>query len=220
MLYHFEPQIKELSMPKQKKWSSGKELSQFEIDNFGHIFLNEEGPIHRTRRPHSSTLEWIPVNLNDERLVDVYMFEDVLNELIFCAKQERSIALLTGEFFSDPSDYDPKFYIEISGYRNLFPCTSAMDYAMYLKNNMSILSEQRRRSRILGVCHLLPERCELTLEDVVLQRTFFPAPFTVAFRVASDETSPQCLEIDGEGDMYEIGFTILRPGVPAESSGV
>lgn len=195
-------------------------------------------PSLKKERPRSSDNLWVRFVEPDEGMpegeeklslggldqtaeAEIYLFHDVLEELIFAAhalkNKNDAFGLLCGGLFEDAvgeeahgGDKKQKKaleYVEISAFREIFPVRESLDYAAFLRRDKSLL-HTTDYGRVTGIVCLSDAQHCLSLEDVFLMRTYFNLPWQVMLFISGDGTAA-CYRMNEEGMMYRTGFYIV-----------
>ncbi|MCL2326134.1 MAG: hypothetical protein FWC40_06545 [Proteobacteria bacterium] len=167
------------------------------------------GPRPKAKRVSGTRLEVRFQGPETARELDVFVFSDVLDELVFSAVSRRAAGILTGQWYlSDKPEDTPHDFIEVAAFRDIYPVDNSLDYATYLRRNRGLLRSQAQE-RVLGVVHMMPDETPVFLEDIFLQRTYFNLPFHIAMFVFGDGSPSRCFAMTDEGHMFEIGFYVV-----------
>lgn len=176
------------------------------------------------KTPARSFKDWPLTSLFENKKASdavVYLFGDVREELVFAASKldenKMSFGLLCGGLFEDDvSDANNSSnvkskqsveYIEISAFRDIFPVSESLDYAVFLRRDKSLLNTTDYGC-VTGMVCLTRNRHVLTLEDVFLMRTYFNLPWQV-FLLISGDGEVACYRMDDDGLLNQMGFYVV-----------
>ncbi len=156
----------------------------------------------------------IVVNLHgtgNNRRVEVYIFQDVVDELLFTAQKLESAGILCGSWCvceQTRSDDEPKEFVEITSYRDVYPIKNSLQYAAMLRRSLSV-TDSTDFGNVLGVVLLSTSTRSVKLEDVLLMRTYFNLTYQVCFLVDAEKSSLRCYYLTESGQFEETGFYIV-----------
>lgn len=160
---------------------------------------------------------------SNERRCDVFIFEDVFDELSFAAKSGRACGLLLGQInaYENPNDatrFCPTnaetvsdAFNEIVAFRDIYPVENTLDYAVTLRKRRTAFREDES-GQVVGLVQLRPHKEELCFEDVMLQRSYFNHPYQVALFVYADGSQAEAYALTSDSTVVEIGFYVVNIG--------
>ena len=159
----------------------------------------------------------------------VFLFEDVLEELIFYAKKKNAFGLLTGNGYlepeagsddkmdkvdetpsqdAEPLERDEPDYIEITAFKDVYPVENPLDYAGYLRKVRNF-RENGTDLLCLGVVCLADTAAEITLESLLLQRSYFDMPYQIYLIVSAKDASLKAYRLDKKLEFVETGIDVV-----------
>lgn len=151
----------------------------------------------------------------------VYIFSDVLEELLFNAQKRSAHALLSGSAYIRPdASPDPaqtpataeKSHILVSAFSDLYPTHDPLDYADYLRRTKNFRNANTASLAPLGVAHLSPAPVPLMLEDLFLQRTYFANPGQITLFINAPHAAPDVYMLDVEtSQFFKTGYFVISP---------
>ena len=141
--------------------------------------------------------------------VDVFLFQDVVDELLRTAQKANCYGLLCGNWcLCENLEDSPREFIEITSYRDAYPMRTGFDYVALLRRNLN-LTDITDAGTVLGLVMLRPTLRETTLEEVFLMRTYFNQTFHVGFVISAEDASVKCYRLSENGQLVEIGYNIV-----------
>ncbi len=169
-------------------------------------------PIQK-KSPPATTDEILVTHLGPEQPRRIYLFADVLEELIYHASQRKAHGMLTGHRYLPQDTPEPGSevfpYIEITAFKEIYPAEDAIEYAHHLRK-MRDFRDADDGEIILGTVSMAAEMPELMLEDLLVQRTYFADADQVLLFVSADKKPPKVFRLDPDTDMLtEAGLEIV-----------
>ena len=180
--------------------------------------------IPRKRAPQPSPGITVTHRGPDDAFAPVFLYADVLEELAFHASRRRAFGLLSGCGYLYPlapptpdkdsatpadasSDPDIPDYVEVTAFRDIFPCEDALDYAGYLRR---IHEFRDVRGDVVGVVCLVPEPRHFVYEDLLMFRTYFADPWKIFLMVFGNGTAPAAFRMAGnEVVPVQVGYNLI-----------
>ena len=99
-------------------------------------------------------------------------------------------------------------YVEITAFRDVFSTSDALDYAGYLRRIRNFRTSDTDEV-VLGAVAMGQGVSELSLEDLMLQRSYFARPYQVALFVDSDQEAPCLYWLDEDGNFVRTGYFVV-----------
>lgn len=155
------------------------------------------------------------------RPVHVYLYGDLLEELHYNATLRAARGLLMGNVYTAPAENtaaepsekktdDKKTdYIVVSSFRDTYPVDQALDYAGYLRR-LKNYTNNGSAQPILGTVFMSPEPIALSLEDLMLQRSYFASPHQIALYIEGSNACPRVFMLDDDSKFIETGYFIIH----------
>jgi len=143
--------------------------------------------------------------------VDIFIFQDVVDELLFAAQKMDSAGILCGSWCiceQPKHDDEPREYIEIASYRDVYPMKNGLQYAAMLRRSLGVTNSTEMGS-VLGLALLSAATRPVSFEDVLLMRTYFNLTYQVCFMVDADKSALSCYYLTESGQFEETGFYIV-----------
>ena len=190
---------------------------------------NEEGMKfdYKSKPCDEKSLQIIHVGTHDG--MTVFLYADVLEELIFYAKDKDAFGLLMGNAYLDNAflsekkadnsdsvppeketdcEVDIPDFVEITAFKDVYPVSDALDYADHLRK-MRNFRDTESESLCLGAVCLTSKAVDITLECLYLLRTYFDVPSQVLLFVSADGTKPRAYQLGKNMALIEIGLEIV-----------
>lgn len=196
--------------------------------------------IVKGKKPISASSKLKVTHVGPEQAYRLYLFSDVLEELTYYASQKNAWGLLSGQFYALPVDKThsndekmdkpspesssdaakvdnqpadlpiPPDYVEITAFRDIYPCCDALDYASYLRKMRNFRSAEDCPD--VGPVCLMQQKREPMLEDLLLARSYFAAKNQAIFFISADNACPRAFVLDESLDHFEeVGIDIVSP---------
>jgi hypothetical protein len=180
----------------------------------------------------------------------IYLFSDVLEELVFNAHQRSARGMLLGRIYAypkldkvsagvDKKDLEskvwgessevkkgnlekgqkkPQMYMEIAAFKDIYPTEDALDYGMYLRRHRDFRTDDGEILVLGSVC-MTPKLHELTLEDLLFQRTYCAEAYQIALFVSADGRDARIFVLDEMLHAFvEVGYRLVCSKSDVETS--
>lgn len=159
----------------------------------------------------------------------VFLYADVIEELLFYAKTKDAFGLLMGSGCLDKTkesasgdaepdkasagdspyaDADVPDFIEITAFKDIYPVGDALDYADHLRK-MRNFRDTESETLCLGAVCLTREKVDLSLECLFLLRSYFDLPTQILLFVSTDRAVPRAYQLNRQLELVEIGIDIV-----------
>ncbi|MFA5625735.1 MAG: hypothetical protein WC966_11890 [Bradymonadales bacterium] len=184
--------------------------AQSKEEAFMDAMLQKLTPIIRLAPKESERLSVRAWGDISDDVCHVYLYSDVLEELVFAA--QRGIAqscLLTGLWYIDEAQRHE--FVEIDGFRELIPVEDSVEFSHYLRKNRALLRSDDQE-RVTGACHIRPHsKGLLSAADALCHRSFFNYSYQISFIL--DAQNDRCCTylIDSQERLRDCALFVLSP---------
>ena len=165
------------------------------------------------KSPPVTTDKILVTHIGPEQPRRIYLFADVLEELVYHASQRNAHGMLTGRRYLPQEEPEPGSevfpYIEITAFNEIYPAEDAIEYAHHLRK-MRDFRDTNADEIILGTVSMAAEMPEVMLEDLLVQRTYFADADQILLFVSADKKPPKAFRLDPDTDILtENGLDIV-----------
>lgn len=100
-------------------------------------------------------------------------------------------------------------YVIVTAFKDIYPIEDAFDYAVYLRRQRNFRSENEKET-VVGTVMLSGEPWKITLEDLMLQRTYCASEWQVALFVDASESPARAFLLTKELSQFtETGYYLV-----------
>ena len=153
---------------------------------------------------------------NSQFSTQVFLYADVLEEMIFGVRERDTYGMLVGTYSILPIEKrgnkpgDPLDFIEVTAFKDVYPCGGALEYAEYLRKRRNFRTPDGVNP-VMGLLVAKKEGIRPTMEDLMLMRSYFADQMQIVLYVSDTGVIPKVYVL---GDMYEsfveIGYSVVH----------
>lgn len=144
----------------------------------------------------------------------VYLYGDVVEELLFNARERDAYGVLTGKYAlirrsADEGLQRAQDFIEITAFKDVFPTDEALDYAHYLRRQRNYRNDSANIP--LGLAVMRRHFTAPSLEDLMVMRSYFDMPNQIALFIDGSGRRGIVYMLDDVDESFaEIGYSVIH----------